>query len=302
MGSSKRGAVAGALKSLSLCLGYTCNSRCSFCIVSGERDRLSGRWLKSSAVSRILNWAARERGYKRLVVTGGEVTLYPGLPGLLREAKGLGFTMQVQTNGRRLADAAFSRALVEAGADEFFIPLHGDGPALHDGLTRVPGSYRQTLSGIAAVLDCGGKVVSNTVIVAANFRRLAAIAGKLARAGIKESHFWFITPTGDARKDPQIPKVSLAAPYLRRALGVCEKHGVRATVKYFPACLLGAFADRLDNTQTYDMVASGTLLSKLRAGWAFSCPHERTCSRFAACGGLTGDYVRAHGTSEVFPI
>lgn len=294
--------MASSKKSLSLCLGYTCNSRCSFCIVSSERDRLSGRWLKASAVSRVLTWAARRRGYKRLVVTGGEVTLYPGLPDLLRQAKALGLDLQVQTNGRRLADAAYSRALVAAGADEFFIPVHGDGPALHDALTRAPGSFRQTLSGIAAVLACGGKVVSNTVIVEGNFRRLAAIAGKLARAGIKESHFWFITPTGDARKDPQIPKVSLAAPYLRRALGVCAERGVRATVKYFPACLLGAFAGRLDNTQTYDMVASGSLLSKLKAGWAFSCPHEHACRRFTACGGLTADYIRTHGTSEVSPV
>lgn len=290
-----------ALKSLSLCLGYTCNSRCSFCIVSQERDRLSGRWLKASAVSRLLRWAARERGYERIVVTGGEVTLYPGLNALLEEARDLGLAVQVQTNGRRLADAAYSRELVAAGAGEFFIPLHGDTPALHDALTGAPGSFRQTLAGIAAVLAGGGRVVSNTVIVKANHRRLAAIAGRLARAGVKESHFWFITPTGDAAKDPQIPKVSRTAPSLRRALAACAARGARATVKYFPSCLLGPFSDRLDNRQAYDMLASDSLFAKLRAGWAFSCPHAKVCGRFAACGGLTRDYIRAHGTAEVRP-
>lgn len=290
-----------ALKSLSLCLGFTCNSRCSFCIVSRERDSLSGRWLALPAVLKLLDWAAK-KGYRRLIVTGGEVTLYPRLPELLRRAKELGFFLHVQTNGRRLADAALTRELVAAGADEFFIPVHGDGPALHDALTRAPGSYRQTLAGIKSALCAGARVVSNTVIVSANHRRLAAIARRVADAGVSDAHFWFITPTGDAGKDGQIPKVSRTAPHLRKALALCAERGVETTVKYFPACLLGRHSARLDNLQAYDMAASDALFSKLRAGWAFSCPHSTSCSRFKDCGGLTKDYVRAHGDSEVSPL
>ncbi|MFH1609873.1 MAG: anaerobic ribonucleoside-triphosphate reductase activating protein [Candidatus Bipolaricaulota bacterium] len=78
-----------------------CNLRCPFCynaeLVLPELARLP-RLSEEKVLGRL-----RERtGFlDGLVVTGGEPTLHPDLPGFLREVKALGFRVKLDTNGTR---------------------------------------------------------------------------------------------------------------------------------------------------------------------------------------------------------
>src|SRR5437762_550 len=59
---------------------------------------------------------ARAEGCEALNLQGGEPTIWPGLPALIAEARSMGFrSVTVVTNGRRLADEAYARALVTSG-------------------------------------------------------------------------------------------------------------------------------------------------------------------------------------------
>jgi MoaA/NifB/PqqE/SkfB family radical SAM enzyme len=287
-------------RTLSLQLGFTCNSRCSFCIVSDKLDPYANEWTKLSFVDKTLELAV-QKGFHKVIVTGGEVTLYRRLPQVLRKAKALGLTVQVQTNGRRLAEPRYARLLAETGADEFFVSMHAGDAELHDRLTKVPGSWEQAWRGIANLQRLGVRVITNTVIVLENYPFLEAAARSITERGVRDAHFWFITPTGLADKDPMIPRVTDVAPYLKRAICAAEAGGAEVTVKYFPVCHLGEHASRLDNMQAFDMAASPVLHNFLKKGWHFHCPHEKTCPEFDRCGGLTRDYVRVHGDAEVTP-
>ena len=72
---------------------------------------------------------------------GGEVTIREDLPKILGLARRIGYrSIQVTTNGIRLADPAYARLLVRLGVDRVRFSIHGHTPALHDGLVMVPGA------------------------------------------------------------------------------------------------------------------------------------------------------------------
>jgi cyclic pyranopterin phosphate synthase len=288
-------------RTLSLQLGFNCNNRCEFCIASAQREAHPGKWVSLDYALRALAAAVKAKDYRKVIITGGEVTLHPMLPRVLRAAKRLRLRVQVQTNGRRLADRGYAKSLLEAGADEFFVSVHGDTARLHERLTRSPGSFAEMEQGLSNLKELGAGLVTNTVIVAANHKRLPQIARYVVSRGVTDLHFWFITPTGMPDKDSMIPPLTAAAPPLRRAILAAEASGASVMVKYFPICLLGSEGDRVDNIQPFDMVAAPGLHDFLRNGWKFGCPHAKNCPEFPRCGGLTREYARVHGTQEVSP-
>jgi MoaA/NifB/PqqE/SkfB family radical SAM enzyme len=285
-------------KTLSLQLGFTCNSRCSFCIISDKLEPYAHKWPSFAEAARSL-MRARKEGYHKVIVTGGEVTLYPRLPQMLRLAKTLGLAVMVQTNGRRLAKGRYARLMAEIGVDEFFVSMHAESAELHDRLTQAPGSFDQAWRGIENLLRLGVHVITNTVIVKDNFNQLPESAAGIVKRGVRDLHFWFITPMGLPDKDGMIPRVTEVGPYLQRAVAIAEAAGAKVTVKYFPVCHLGPFGSRVDNSQAFYMIASDPLHTQIRDHWRFHCPHEKSCPVFDRCGGLTKEYVRVHGVDEV---
>ncbi len=75
-----------------------CNFRCRFCHASFlARTAAPWRWDKLRARAR----AFRNQWADGAVITGGEPTLSPALPTLIRELKALGFAVKLDTNGSR---------------------------------------------------------------------------------------------------------------------------------------------------------------------------------------------------------
>ncbi len=290
---------------ISLCLGFKCENRCSFCIVFSQRNALKKSWLSRIHVEKVLDSIRRTPPfgrYKRLVITGGEVTLYPFLRELVTCARKAGFeSIQIQTNGRRLSDIAYCRSLIECGINEFFVSLQGHNAKIHDSMTGRQGSFSQSRKGIANIIKAGGDVTVNTVITSANYRYLEATVDMNAGMKVRKLHIWFITPTGDPHSQKMVPRVSDSAPYIKAALRACAANGQNVVVKYFPLCLMGKYGKTLDNFQPPDLIAPEELHRKLRENWGFSCPHEKTCADYARCGGLTYDYIKLYGTSELPP-
>ena len=82
-------------------------------------------------------------GIPHVVFTGGEPTLRDDLPELIAHAEHNGQITGMNTNGRRLADPAYLRPLVDAGLDHVQITLesHAAGHPRPDGATpAAPGS------------------------------------------------------------------------------------------------------------------------------------------------------------------
>jgi MoaA/NifB/PqqE/SkfB family radical SAM enzyme len=121
---------------------YHCNSKCSICMLEQHIGLLPTVGLEEfqRIVAEIVNHAEHDC----LIVSGAEITTFEPLELYVRFARSLDWfrTIQIQTNGRRLAGKDYARRLVEAGVNEFFISFHGTEP-IHDAITGVKGSFRE---------------------------------------------------------------------------------------------------------------------------------------------------------------
>jgi MoaA/NifB/PqqE/SkfB family radical SAM enzyme len=177
-------------------LSYACNNSCVFCSV-GDRPRRDGDFdLQFSELQGA--WA---RGIRLLDLDGGEPTLYPRLFDLIAVARQVGFErITVTSNGRRLAYPSFASRLAATGV-ELLVSLHGSCPEVHEALTRAPGSFRQTLAGLATALGQFGHVGVNTTVVRGNAADLTTLGERLVRMGVRRWTLQTLTPFGNASGD-----------------------------------------------------------------------------------------------------
>lgn len=287
-------------------LGWSCNNRCRFCVQGDKRfrfaDRTTDEALKLLEEARV---SADE-----VVLTGGEVTLRPDLPLLVRRAQDLGFRLiQIQTNGRRLADEALVDELLEAGTTEFSPALHAPRPEAHDWLTRAPGSFRETLRGIINVKRRGGRVVTNTVITRSSYRLLGELGTLLVRFGVDQYQLAFPHPLGSAANDfiAVVPRLTLVAPHLRAGLAPGLRAGIRVMTEAVPLCFLEELEDWaaervMPRTRIFDAESILDDYSVYRTveGKSKGLPCQR-CRMEPRCEGPWREYPEHYGWSEFIP-
>ncbi len=171
-----------------------CNNRCVMCTneasfarhdpalygLRAQVEKLE-RWLRGRGGVYLKN--DEKRGFVSL--TGGEPTIHPDFFRLLayfrRRLPETGITLL--SNGRRFADAAFTRRFLAVAAPPFAVavPVHADTPALHDKIAGARGAYAQTMAGLDNLLAAGGAVDVEVRVVLhrLNVRRLGRLLASL---------------------------------------------------------------------------------------------------------------------------
>ena len=201
-------------------LTSTCNQRCLFCHDRGAQDGKTAAW---EYLRRELAYGRRQ-GLRRVVLSGGEPTLHPDYLKAVGLARELGYThIQTITNGRRFCYPDFLRAAVAAGLREVTFSLHGHTAALHDRLTRAPGSFLQALAGLRAALAVPGLIVSVDVVISRlNLPVLRGLLEFYIGVGVREFDLLALVPFGDAWRNREDLFCDFSTPrdlaHLRRAL------------------------------------------------------------------------------------
>jgi MoaA/NifB/PqqE/SkfB family radical SAM enzyme len=284
-------------------LGWSCNNRCRFCVQGDKRSRYADR---TTAEALSLLDQARESA-DEVVLTGGEVTLRRDLPDLVRHAAGLGFRIiQLQTNGRRLADERLCDELIAAGATEFSPALHAPRADAHDYLTRAAGSFKQTVRGMVNVKRRGARVVTNSVITRSTYRLLGELGHLLVRLGVDQYQLAFPHPLGTAGAefDSIVPRLTLLAPELPRGLEPGIKAGRAVMTEAVPYCFLEGYeryaAERImPRTRIYDAtsVLDDYSVYRVTEGKAHG-PPCRGCRWERECEGPWREYPERLGWDE----
>ncbi|AKT42264.1 radical SAM protein [Chondromyces crocatus] len=291
-------------ESLLVTFAFRCNLACTFCMVEDALDVYAGTSLEE------MRRATRDptvlRGAKRIIFSGGEVTLAKDLLAYVEAARQLpGIEhVRLQTNGVRLVDKAYLRALLDAGVDELFISLHAPDAETCDAVTQRRGSFRRILAGIEAVAESGAALFTNTAIVKANFEVLPEIVSLVAPFGPRSMEFWNYWPRGDEEGARGMnARVSEVREPLLEALGRCVMRGIPPVVKWFPRCLLGEFAACHDDGQPPSLIEDRYWEREP----SYGCIYEGVCqeaparpggSTAGACVGLSDSYVFEHGWEE----
>ncbi len=214
---------------------YRCNNHCVFCAVGN-------RLPEDQTVEHIKEVLDRysSAGVDLLDLDGGEPTLHPDLFEIVEYARKIGFrTVNITTNGRRLAYPEFARKLLASGITSLLVSIHGPDEKTHDGITGTPGSFAETVQGIENIvrfadgdLDFG----VNTTLSVPNYERLGELVELLMSKGVEKFNFQFLTPFGRAAAD-LAPPPERAAEMVRQ---VIDNHGDRARFQVInlPYCYL----------------------------------------------------------------
>jgi pyruvate-formate lyase-activating enzyme len=301
------GLIESGKNILDIKITHECNNLCRFCVAGDSRliaEDLSGDEIKK----RLSDNAPSCDG---IVFTGGEPTVRADLPELVRYAQEkCGYkTIIIQTNGRRLAYKSYLEELIDSGAGQFSVSIHGHIAELHEYLTQTKDSFAQTLLAIRNIIECGAMLATNTVITKSNCRNLEDIASLLCSLGVKQMQFAYPHIDGKAlvNADSIAPPMSIAMPYVCRAVEVAGRHGALAFTEGFPHCMLGVYKDHaVENIhtkrKTIDFLGDiedfhGHRMNRLKKKGVICSD----CSLTQICEGPWADYIERFSWKEFKP-
>ena len=288
------------MRVLRLTLG--CNQRCVFC----PTDESSEHVIRDpiARLKRLARW--RRLGVTRLSLSGGEPTLDPQLPALVRFASRLGFRdIEIVTNGLRLADAERARELVAAGLTQATVSLHAHDAVRSDALTAgKDGDFERTVAALDHLTRWAQvRVYINHVVTRDNLTALPAFVRFVHGRWGARFHVTFaamtplfraldrveLLPRLRALRGPLIEALDLGAS-LGMSLEVLSRPGI-------PPCILAPDHLRYsDLARVGDQTVAEDRRKKVRAERCARC-------RFAAsCAGVWRVYAERYGLEELRPV
>lgn len=162
--------------SVSFELTHRCNLRCRHCYLAPDHRRE----LKTAEIVGILDQLAEAKTLM-LTLTGGEIFVREDVWMIAEAARSRGFALRLFTNGTLLDEAAASR-IANLGIVETAVSLYGAGAAMHEFVTRVPGSFRRSVRALEFLKNAGVRTTVKCVLMKSNvdaIDRIQALAGRL---------------------------------------------------------------------------------------------------------------------------
>jgi MoaA/NifB/PqqE/SkfB family radical SAM enzyme len=287
-------------------LGFACNNNCRFCAVghkkclgSKDTERIKSEIYKNS------------HEFEEIVLTGGEPTVRPDILELVAYAREVGYEyIQIQSNGRMFCYKKFCEGIIDAGLNEFALSLHGPTAEIHDFLTQSPGSFEQTVQGIKNLKELDQCVLCNSVATKSNYTHLPEIAHLLVNLGVFQFQMAFVHGMGNADEnfDYIVPRKSLAAPYIKKALQVGIDAGVRVMSEDMPYCFMKGYEKYIGELfiPSSEVIDIDEIIPKfedvrIEKG---KCKGEKCkkCKYYRICEGTWKDYPERRGWSEFIPV
>jgi cyclic pyranopterin phosphate synthase len=275
-------------------LGAVCNNNCLFCMEDDRdnRQRING----GMTFDRVRLVLERHHDAEEVCFTSGEPTLHARLPEMVSMVRKMGFPrISLMTNGRRLGYRPYTTALVNAGLNRIYVSIHGHTATLHEGLTRTPASFEQTMSGIREVARFGSRGVdlhTSTVITKRNVAAMLEIYEALVDAGVVQVVFNALQVNGRTvtHFDRLAPRYGDVRAEFERLVERARDGGRHAFLVDVPPCITEGLPDErrgyVERHVHYEPALQDT------------CPHGATSAPGGVRSISTDDldrHFRAHG-------
>lgn len=294
-------------KRIDMKIGFLCSNKCSFCVQGRKRDSFGNK-----TYSQIIEEIKKGRmDGNEIVFTGGEATIHKDFLRAVAFAKKIGFRkIAIQTNGRMFSYKDFCIKTIAAGANEFCVGIHGHTQKIHDCLTNVQGSYKQTIQGIINLRSLEATVLTNTVITSLNYKTLPNIAKLLVSLNVNQFQFAFPHILGEAWENRRwlIPEKTSVMNYIKKGLDIGIQANIRVMTEGIPYCLMNEYENfiaeqYIPNTEVFDAdfcVKNYSTYRKKKGKIKNSTCI--LCKYYNICEGPWREYPELFGWSEFKPI
>lgn len=274
-------------------LWYGCNSDCAICMLSSLENRLAA--VPFELFQELVLKLIKDGRRRNLILSGGEVTTFEQLERYVEFAASFSWfsRIQIQTNGRRLADAQYLRRLIAAGVNEFFVSLHGP-EEVHDAICRRRGAFREAMAGLENLSQYRGiGIVTNTVWTRLNSGCAVQFFSAIARLPFtREMHLWNFFPMGGQAPDlvESLPELLKRLPEMAAA---AVSQGKWLVIKAFPQCLPVPSGVHNDNAFPLTIIPDVFWQTLGNCGFG-QCVHRDRC-KGEKCWGLSNMYREKYG-------
>jgi len=162
--------------SVQLDLTYRCNERCIHCYL----DHDDHGEMTTAEIKHLLDQMA-DAGVFYLTISGGEIMMRRDFFDILEHARARLFCVKLKTNGVLIREKE-ARRLRELGVESIQISIYSHRAEVHDAITKLPGSLRQSIEAVRLLRSQGLLVrLANVLMVqnATDYRGVQALAAEL---------------------------------------------------------------------------------------------------------------------------
>ena len=302
-------------KKLVIFLGYSCNNNCIFCINAEKRNKIKDK--SKEEVLKEIYLAAKKEKIDIIEFIGGESTIRDDFIEIIQFAKKLKIPdIVIATNGRMFADISFAKKAIDAGLSTIIFSIHGPNAKIHDFLTQSKGAFSQLTRGIKNLRKIGFKNINgNTTIIKQNYKYLKEIANLYVKYQIRNVEFIFVDPTyGGAFINFKkiVPKISLASPYMKKALDIGNKNGYdQWKLRYVPLCYFTDYLNQISELWEAKLFHSKhwapdfineDVVENRKKYARIKTKRCQGCKLYNICEGIWKEYIKHYGDKELIPV
>ncbi len=162
--------------SVQLDLTYRCNERCIHCYL----DHDDHGEMTTAEIKDLLDQMA-DAGVFYLTISGGEILMRRDFFEILEHARLRTFCVKLKTNGVLIREKEAQR-LRELGVESVQISIYSHRAEVHDAITKMPGSFRQSIDAVRFLRKQGLLVTMANVLMvqnAADYKSVKLLAAEL---------------------------------------------------------------------------------------------------------------------------
>jgi len=176
-------------------LTYKCNEKCIHCYMDKGRKDL----LTTKDIERILVSLKNEKCLF-VTFTGGEIFVRPDVVEVISLAGDRHFVIDILTNGT-LINERIIEALLQNPIRRLQISIYGADAKTHEKVTKIPGSFKQTITGIHLLREAGIKVEVAFLLMKFNFHQRYKVKEMVEKLDCLLLPSPIITARNNGRKD-----------------------------------------------------------------------------------------------------
>lgn len=171
-------AAAGMLYELHIDLLYQCDLDCEHCYLDDKSRRIlpTGFWTS------VLDQAAG-LGVVSVLMSGGEVFLRKDLLELIAHARSRGLFVHLKSHGGHI-DAAVAGRLAGLGVTSVWLSYYATDPAIHDAITRRPGSHAKTRAALIELTRAGIVTIASCAVMQRNVAEWGKVVEECDALGV----------------------------------------------------------------------------------------------------------------------
>src|SRR3981081_1985932 len=172
-------------------LTYRCNERCIHCYL----DHADHGEMNTTEIKDLLAQMA-DAGVFYLTISGGEILMRRDFFQILEYARARTFCIKLKTNGV-LIRAKEAERIRSLGVESVQISIYSHRPDVHDAITKMPGSLRQSIHAIRLLRSHGLHVIIANVLMSQNVADYPGVKALAAELGAQYTVDPTITPMMD---------------------------------------------------------------------------------------------------------